>query len=717
MWFFDGIQLNDYVTWKELNFQYKKGVTFLHGRNFSGKSITVSSLCPILLDEGSIPQGSTAKFFARKNETPYTFQLQRGAKTSSYSICENEIDKAIHKIATAQKFIRNTFGISSEIFHSTISIGGLKDHPLASGKPSTRLDYLFNTLASSTVYDEYSESIAKVSENLSKRALKLRTLKEMLSHVKSDKVEPSDYDVKEAKENLASLQETIGKLSEKEDNIRRAMEVGEKPKFLYDSESDFKEAISKLRKQLVRIETYEKNKEKAKKVAKALRQFEELKKELKAPDESYEDLSKKVNKQITKTKNLIEDYDTQLEAYENESSIRKLASSKTSTDYTVKQIKEALSKLESSYFHAKSIVEVEAHDEDKCPICLSNMDMSNLRKKASKTLDSYSDRKAILKNDLKILEAKAFKLTEKPEDYKDKWTDKVEKLERFKEICIYLANSDTAMEVKDLGQTSDSVLEKIEKLEQNLSDFIVYEKRIKFETDRNNPFIGLSNLSKRLHKVSEEKSELSAKIAKLSDRIPREEWRKESYLKWHRQYTDLNSQLKEFANDELDIEVVKGLKQAFSRDGYRLHKLREATKLYVSNLNSLTPLLIQEPMKFEAVLDKRKCDILATRNGKVDTIFSFSGAERQIFKMISALALIRCLPSHLRADTIFLDELETNGDEIAVTRYARDFIPELRKSVDKVIVISPKSIKELPVQYDRAFQVVKKAGRSTLIKM
>ena len=177
----------------------------------------------------------------------------------------------------------------------------------------------------------------------------------------------------------------------------------------------------------------------------------------------------------------------------------------------------------------------------------------------------------------------------------------------------------------------------------------MYEKRIKFETDRNNPFIGLSNLSKKLHKISEERATLSAKIAKLSDRIPREEWRKESYLKWHRQYTDLNSQLKEFANDELDIEVVKGLKQAFSRDGYRLHKLREATKLYVSNLNSLTPLLIQEPMKFEAVLDKRKCDILATRNGKVDTIFSFSGAERQIFKMISALALIRCLPSHLRA--------------------------------------------------------------------
>lgn len=713
MWTFDKIQLANYVTWKELDFEFKQGTTFLTGNNFSGKSVTVSPLFPILLNEGTIPQGSTARFFGQNDDKSYMFEMVRSTKTSKYNICENEVDLAIHKIATAQKFIRGVFNISSDLFSSTIFVNGRKDHALASGKPSTRLDYLFNTLVSSDVYSQYSPMIEKLSKSLAEKAIELRTLKDLLSKSKSDKTEPSDFDVVASKKQLADLNKRMLELSNTEDFIRKAIELQNKPKVSFKTEAEFKKELSKLRKKLVEVESYEKDRKKFKKVQKALAEFKELKEKLNAPDKDYETLAKGCKKQKAKAREALDELREQRRTYKEQSAYRDLANTEPTFSSNRKKVERELELINEAHAHAKSIAIVEGHDENECPICKSKVDMSKIRSKSEKLLRTYPDRKQVLEDDLAIIKARSVKLVESvsSEDI-EKLEAKIEDLDRFGMVCAYLDEADTNIDVNDQDIDSETINDRIEILEAEQNKLLIYASRV--EREKDNPFLDNLDLDEKLEKVLRKKKAISSEVANLSETIPREEYKKEAFIKWERQNSDLRARVKELAIYEKDIDIIKGLKKAFSRDGFRLHKLEQAASLFVSNLNSLAPLIVQEPMKFEAAIDKRKCDIIATRNNKSSTIFSLSGAESQIFKMVSALALIRCLPSHLRADTIILDEVEANCDDSSATRYARDFIPELQKSVDKILVISPKSLKALPLQPDHAYKVVKKAGRSSL---
>ena len=78
-----------------------------------------------------------------------------------------------------------------------------------------------------------------------------------------------------------------------------------------------------------------------------------------------------------------------------------------------------------------------------------------------------------------------------------------------------------------------------------------------------------------------------------------------------------------------------------------------------------------------------------------------------IFNLLFALSLIYLMPSHLRTDTMILDEIDSMLDARARDQYAKEIIPEVQQHISKLIVVSPLFNGELNVAADRSYRVVK----------
>ncbi len=188
----------------------------------------------------------------------------------------------------------------------------------------------------------------------------------------------------------------------------------------------------------------------------------------------------------------------------------------------------------------------------------------------------------------------------------------------------------------------------------------------------------------------------------------------------YRKYREDRSKLIETATPlkqaSSDHKLLLVAKKALGRDGFRTRKLENTLELFVNNLNEFAPLLWNEPIKFEIEVGSRKCSVIAHRNNKAGAITTLSGSERRRWQLVSAISMLRLLPYNRRCDTIIFDELEANLDTKHRHQVMQDFIPELLKTVPKVLIISPIDRKELGLTPDRAFMVEKSKNKSRLIE-
>lgn len=699
---FNHLNLYNYVTWKELDLPIIEGVSFISGANYSGKSTIFNSLLPLLYDEGDTPVGATVSL-SISNKNNYKFSLNKTASKSQFDIVENGVDLAIHKITTARNFIKKNFCLSSDLFNTTILLNGRKEHPLASGKPANRLEFLLNTLTSSLHYEQYQTVIDSTLSNLNKKSIELKTLKNTLKMM--EVVEKPSLNEEETEKEIFKIKEEINKLSEEMLLINRALSI-KAPKF-EGSFISIEKALNIKNKLQKSSSTYI-SPEKKEKLKKAVSHLNKLKEILNIPEHlSVEDIKDRLPKKIDKLKNLIDEYENFNKQRERYSHLLDFINTKKPKE-SKQELKSILESLEIENSFAKRLLEQDLTDS-KCPLCHSEHDISSLIEKAKITVASYKKSKNKYENYLKIIEAHSITWLSKPSESLSKLNEDLDNLNNLSKLCSILEGED----LSSINNNNISDPIKLEAVENYIYAYKKYDEER--EIEKNNKFLDKENLE-AISKVKRKKlEELNDKINSLNISKLKFDMKMQEYQRWKSNYTSLSNQIKDYSNIEEDLVILKGLKQAFSRDGFRLFRLQQLTEMFVANLNHLIPIIVQEPMKFEVLLDKRKCDILATRNGKKSSIFSLSGAESQIFKIISALALIRCLPSSSRADTIILDEIEANGDERFVTAYARDFITELRKSVNKIIVISPKTLKNLPLKPDYSFVVEKTNGRSKLL--
>ena len=735
MYNFNSLQLTNFHLWLDLEFEFQEGVTLVSGNNGSGKSLFASAIPAILYDTDRVPDKSKAVLNLSTKEHDYDFTVMNHGKKNRFEVAIDGKSQKTETINAARNLIDAHFcnNIQYSLFETTVSISGLTEHPLAkkSNKSSQRLDWLHETLAYASLLDSYSDLVQIKLDKTKHDSIKFKVLKQQLDTI--EKVEKPNLDVIKLKELQQALITDIKELEEqqrlRQEAIKLAKKAVEKPELSVE-EAKRKliafEAIVKYQNELKPLyDSYEEDLEK----------YQTLRNTIDTAKEKYVSACKKVGKKvinpakaINKLQETIENLENKLrqaisnnEKYERQTEQRELANSDRPLQWSreedyINRIKDMSEELAV----AKRQVKFASSDEKNCPVCGSkNHGLRNHRIDPRDIVNRYTKRIKLLEEDLLVFRARQLKLvkyidTEEIETKLAAFNALLKAAQRYLDVKKF--DTEKPKQVEYDKEKHQKAIKAVEKYREIYITAKTYEEAKK-HTDNGNPYVTVSKEQnqKQLSKIEQELSELYAKQTSITDKIVKYETNYALYKKYRSDKTRLIEEAMPLKQAFKDNELLSIAKKALGRDGFRTRRLESTMELFVNNLNEFVPLLWNEPFKFDIEIGKRKCDIIAHRNNKAGSISTISGSEKRRWQLLAALAMLRLLPYNRRCDTIILDELEANLDDKYRHQVMKDFIPELQKTVPKVLIISPMLRKELGIVPDRAFTVEKRNNKSRLL--
>lgn len=740
MYQFHSLNLTNYLLWHDVEFTFEPGITLVSGGNRSGKSLLFSPLRPMFYNSDEIPRAGRATLnFSTPKHTYDLTLFNQGKKTNRWSLTVDGKEQKTERISDARTLIERYFtaNIQESLFETTIHVDGLGRHPLTTGKPSTRLDWVHETLAYASVLDTYVEKLNRQIESTKKDSIKHGILKDQLLSLQ---VPDKPAAISELRDELAQTVEAIKTNETKLRNLKEAARV-KKTSDVSSPRVPLRVLEKQLRKEeetyneLVRLRRqYDANKA-GRKLVKTLQSKLEKAKEkykaacikAKAPIRNPEKVvTKDILKILKDDKDRLRNAERNNEIYEDQTETRRLLKEYKHLEWddSDDDLKKQRKKLEKRISIKRLTLSAIESGQETCEVCGSSIkshgDASVIQ------ADIQKIERSLDKIELKLKLSKAY--TVKLVD----WID-VDKLQRRIDLAEAVINTakkyceilDQLTGVRDEMPGSVSFDEdtfqkskkRIDSLNQQVMDAQVYEKTQKeLKRLESNPYVSLSRkqLKLRIEKIEDYLSKLYTKQKKLNDAVIQNETARALYRKYKEEKAELEQSLEDVRTAAKDYRLLMVMKKALGREGFRTQRLESTLELFVDNLNELAPLILKEPFKFEIDVGKRRCDLIVHRNGKSGSGFSLSGSERRCWQMLAALGMLRLLPSNRRTDTIILDELEANLDDDSRWRFAKDFLPELQKTVPNIVVVTPLSKKVFPVDTTREFTVSKRNGQSIL---
>ena len=736
MYQFKSLQLTNYHLWHDLEFKFEEGLTFVSGRNRSGKSLLFSSIPSILYDLDPVPQNARATLSIADNSHEYAFTaFNQSSKRNKFELSIDGRSQKTETISAARNLIEEHFcqNIQSGLFETTGSVSGLTEHPLArkNSKTAERLDWIHETLAYAGILDAYLDRVERQIKSTRDDSVRFNVLKDQIDRL--EVVEKPNIDAEAIKDEIQELSGKIRILEQKERLIEQALSVkvdkAQKPELsLEKAQQKLEQAestLSELRRlkplfesyadDLARYEQYQQKKNKAKAAYKDACDAAKLKAKNPADVDFDEDLAE-LRRQIKDASRNNSLYDQQTEA-------RKLA--QTEVDLTFdseKEFKQKIRQLSETITIASSQIKFIEGDSKHCPMCGSSKshvhDKDQLieqRKSAKKKLD-------ILEREYEIWQARQQTFVEKINI--EKIERRIERLEAVQRCAqAFVALSERSVEQPEKVDFDPEQLktakQRVEKYSKAVIDAKAFEQSLQAVVPTDNMYLGKNRnkLKALLEKTRDELSDLSSRTTKLSDDIVSARTSEALYVRYKQTKKGLVEAARPLKQANSDNRLLLITKKALGRDGFRAKRLEKTLELFVHNLNEFAPLIWDEPFKFEIQTGPRRCDVIAHRNNKHGTTTTFSGSEKRCWQALAALAMLRLLPSNRRMDTIILDELDANMDAFGRAKLIQDFIPELQKTVPKVVVVSPLTKKELGITPDRAFLVEKRRAKSQLITL
>lgn len=713
----DRLTLTDFLLYKNQDFTFEPGITVVRGQNRSGKSLLFSSIKTLLFDEGSLPSGGRAVLSGVKDDTSFDITGWSSGKSNRYSLTIDGVEQQTDTIAKSRAAIDKMVDLSGSLYTTTIGLTGLQPHPLASGKPASRLDWIHATLAFSELYDAYLEKVDAHIKEVKSKAIEYDVLNKELTRLKSD--EPKQ--TKEPSGDIQDIRDKLTRLQKRRDSLYLLTSIPNKPrcsvkklKKLIKRVSDELDELQKLRNSW--DEYTEKRKRYVKYRDKYLSRLTESFDALNVPEDLRNNLSKlqkQVTKRIVRLTVQEQDIAKNNRLYDEQTDLRELLSQKdvVSSDETLESVGKKLQSVTDKIAYYKVSM---TNTGDVCIFC--NKDLSKLKEDAETDLNKLQSRKKKLQTKLTFLEA-----LEKKDSLVEKLDIKfvqqqLTKLTELSELLDTLDQDSMTAPVKPKTAFDEQTFSKLKRRRQSLQEELqaaetYYKMRSKLDAE---DLESVEDPEQELKKVDRKLKALTEEASLLSDKLIEFKTSHSLHTKWVREVEELTKRVDDLSKYPKRLKVLNLLKQAFGRDGLRTDTLASSMELFINNLNQLAEVIWPEPFKFEIDVGPRKCDVIVHRNRRKGSIFSLSGAEQRGWQLISALALIRILPSHSRCDTIILDELEANSSKETRDRFIYDFLPELRRSVDKINIVTPLVSKEFSVPCDREFTVVKKNGFSYL---
>lgn len=739
MYQFSSLQLVNYSLWDEVEFEFEEGVTLVTGGNGSGKSLLFSPLTPLFYDTSPIPKNAKATLELSNERHNFDFSVLRQSKKNRFEINIDGKKQKTERINDAKNVIEQHFvrNIQESIFSTTVTLSGLGRHPLATGKPASRLDWVHETLAYASILDSYVDDVERQIKDTKTKSVKYSLLLDqyngMEQHTKPE------VNVDELKKILDEVTEYIKTNERQRSDIEYALKHKssklEKPELSYEEAKDQFEKIEKklneLLEQQKQVEIHKERNKTARKLKEKLEaaklEYKELCKAAKLPAISPKYMLETLVEITAKYKKELREAERSNETYEEQADLR--AFRKKYRDYKI-----STNDMDKYYTRISALAEkvnidklkITAHSSgDKfCSVCGSDFkDGHTDLKEIKQNLRKNEEQIRKWELEIKIVESRLFKLAKHVDT--DELETALANTNNLGRVATKYVDIKERLDELDLPENiefDEAELNKIEKIykkrQKQLVDAQVYRKTQKeLGKVRENKYFELSSkkLKANLEKVEENLIGLYKRQRSLNDEIIQTETKLVLYRRYKEERKKLVEEITELKKYAKDHKLLTVLKKALGRDGFRTKRLESTLELFVDNLNSLAPLLWREPFKFEIETGPRKCDLVIHRNKQDGNAFTLSGSEQRRWQLLAGLSMLRLLPNNRRCNTIILDELEANMDESIRHRMMNDFIPELLKTVPNVVIVSPMTQRELSLKPDRAYFVEKRNAKSKLI--
>ena len=647
------------------------------GSNGAGKSLPWSILRNILF--GSTERGSRKDDLVKgknyechlsfsKDGDDYDLHQYRSHRIhkNKYVIVKNGKDITPRGIVDSEKLIREIIGMSEDEFSSSVHLTGNSVHVLISGSRSDRLNYL-SSIFDLSAYDEVRSVIKEDLDIIKGKIAVLSDKTSLYDQLSSDR----------KKINLPSLKKELSKLEVKLSKLR------------------YKEHM--LNRQYVKAQRLEELRKKV--FSKEVESVEKLESEVISVRSNLDSISEEMSVLESKVKNN--------ERYRELEDLIK--EKEKERDRLSEELRKKYPNVRGSYYEtryhfwrycynylSKQVMNL----EKRCPVCghlMNNHLFTTTMVYSKKQFSSFLDRK---------LKA------EKQREEKKKIEDLDNEIKRlgFKLLHIDF-DGDADLKYEELKRKRNKLTNKLYNLTDKLSE-------AKIRDEVNNEINSLleeigelspSDILSELEKVKGEVSEVQSRVHYLKTEINKAE--------------SLDEKLKEMESMIEDLKALKRreslfsfLYRIYSPNGLKLERLKSIVNDLSSNINYYSSFLFSD-LKFNLSCDSHGIDFIASNgDGKGFDVQFMSGGEKKRLTISLLLSSREMMSPSKRTNLLILDEIDSNMDSIGKDYISRFLIPELRKSISSVFVITHSHDLLDRSVYDQVWTVIREGDNSYMIK-
>ena len=741
---FRSMSVQDYLMWKNSVFEFEEGITVVNGPNRSGKTVLFRALSLGLwgslvgkrgTEASRIPDNARIALSLTVGDANWLVE----ATQSKVSLAKNGDSIQVQGKVQGLDRIRDEMRISYDLYDTTIHISGTSSHPLTHASPSARMDWFSALLGLDGVYDELERNAAAKHRRAQDAAVRLDAIEHEISKLSSTATPET---LEHIRTRIATLGDKLKKDRETLGRMLQAQECFNALKSIPASRSgNGTRTANEIRTELERAEerlTQAKIQQAARKSAYAERtRLQQLRRErmrLRSVREKFKrfkssDPRSKLDALRTELASAESKYRewTDQQAYR-----RQLAELLQSPPPPMEQ--STCEKVLKAFADEMFDMSAQAKALRACPTCGNKSDPEHVRAHVAARAERFKTlytQSRIARANLRIARLRALMTIDSkprlPREVKDEYDAIADKLKTVEDTEASLTT------------VRNRILDAKTRIAANLSghgkkiDMFLAEKKVRLlrmKLEARQAFEANAQLLQKYHSRLEElgvarmsPTVVSRMVKRLQRHISRREpilgslTAEESFLTTVlNQKTSMETDARKLEEEAGKVGVYEELRAAFGRNGVRMATLQGFVAAFENALNSSAPLLWDTPAMFSLTVSEKGVNIQLTRNNITSDLTTLSGSEERVWKLLCAVALIRLLPNHLRSDTIILDEIEAHMDARSRYLFGTDFLRELQTLIPKIVLISPLSRAELPIDATKRLEVVRKGDKAVLVQ-
>lgn len=753
------LALQDFLMWKDQSFDFLPGVTMIGGENRSGKTLFfIRGITTALwgadaakrgTDASKMPEGSKsiAKFACGGHDWAVT------ATSSRVSLVRDGKTLGLSGKKTGRAQFQELFGGPMDLYDSSIMVSCSKPNPLVLAPPLQRADWFGSLFGIDAAIEQAQAGVSEALGKMRKEKTELTFLEEQLATLREERVAPAKRAL-DATE-LSALQKQQRRNDKRIRDYQHAISLlksmsdFDKDKLLPDQQVDTLEmeavnlraAIADAR---VKAET-------ARKLASAIARRKDLKQQIKrmeaflAKSPIDADAARALDKFLRPIDEKLERLNARSDEYEEKlrkaTTGLKVSLDKLGGEPSDAEIEDAVKNYDAIYEQA-AIASNESRKLGRdvkgnvCPHCGSKVDgdilktkkaaLEDARKKADKALSRAHAIKSFVsyRDEVDALRLKA------PNPVLHRFVDGM----LGRAITVWKFTEDIGDMRKELARLPEpQKIPSVKAVDDLVNSLAKVEKRLaehREQADIKESNVRVQGLIQEIfdspHRVYTPKDismfegELKrcrAKVEPLKERIDRAEQANAVLDNIDSRIEKLETKIAAIKKGVGDLPLMETLGKAFGRSGLRMTRISELVDAFEATVNEGASLLLPDGYSFRMSTSETGVDIRYRRPDEVVSDLSvLSGSEDKCWRLLCALALVRMCPNNMRCDTIVLDEMESLMSAQSRERFAKDYMPVLAEAVSKVVVVSPMTSSQLPISFDRRFNVEMNKGVSRLVR-